>query len=54
MEIVNWLMAHGLDVVGALVLLCNAIIAIAVLIPGDQPEKFLQGAVDLLSKISRK
>ena len=54
MEAVNWLMAHGLEVLGATVLLCNAVIAIALLIPGEQPEKALGSVVDFLSKISRK
>jgi len=40
--------------VGALVALLSAVIAIASLIPGDQPEKFLQSVVDVLSKFSKK
>ena len=31
-----------------------AIIAICMLIPGDQPEKALQKAVDLIKKFSKK
>lgn len=34
--------------------LLMAVIAIAVLIPGEQPEKFLQKIVDLIAKISKK
>ena len=40
--------------VGAITALLTAVIAIAQLIPGDQPEKFLQGVVDVISKFSRK
>ena len=40
--------------VGAITALLTAVIAIAQLIPGDQPEKFLQGVVDFLAKFSRK
>jgi len=32
----------------------TGIIAICMLIPGDQPEKFLQGIVDFISKFSSK
>jgi hypothetical protein len=40
--------------VGALVALLSAVIAIASLIPGDEPEATLQKIVDFLSKLSRK
>lgn len=40
--------------VGALTALFGAIIAIAQLIPGDEPERTLQKIVDFLSKFSRK
>lgn len=39
---------------GAITALIGAIIAIAQLIPGDQPEKTLQAVLDFLSKFSRK
>ena len=39
---------------GALVALLSAVIAIASLIPGDEPENTLQKIVDFLSKFSRK
>jgi hypothetical protein len=34
--------------------LLSAVIAIALVIPGDQPEKALQGVVDFLKKFSKK
>ena len=40
--------------VGALVALLTAVIAVASLIPGDEPEATLQKVVDFLSKFSRK
>ena len=39
---------------GALVALLSAVIAVASLIPGDEPENTLQKIVDFLSKFSRK
>ena len=39
---------------GALVALLSAVIAIASLIPGDEPESTLRKVVDFLSKFSRK
>lgn len=40
--------------IGAITALLTAVIAIAQLIPGDQPEATLQKIVDFLSKFSRK
>lgn len=40
--------------VGAITALLGAVIAIAQLIPGEQPEKFLQSVVNIISKFSRK
>ena len=34
--------------------LISAVIGICLLIPGEQPEKFLQGVLDFLAKFSRK
>lgn len=39
---------------GALVALLSAVIAVASLIPGDEPESTLRKVVDFLSKFSRK
>ena len=40
--------------VGALVALLSAVIAVASLIPGDEPENTLQKIVDFLAKFSKK
>jgi hypothetical protein len=45
----DWLMW-----VGAITMLLNAAIAVFALIPGEQPEKFLQKIVDFISGFSRK
>jgi len=39
---------------GALTALLGAVIAVAQLIPGDEPENTLQKVVDFLAKFSRK
>jgi hypothetical protein len=39
---------------GALTALLGAVIAVAQLIPGDEPENTLQKIVDFLAKFSRK
>lgn len=39
---------------GAITALLGAIIAVAQLIPGDEPENTLQKVVDFLAKFSRK
>lgn len=54
LEIGKWLGLHGLDVVDAVGLILTGVIGVALLIPGEQPEKALQAVVDLLKKISRK
>lgn len=54
LESLKWLMTHGTEIVGAITTLLSGLIAISLLIPGEQPEKFLQSIVDWLSKISRK
>lgn len=39
--------------VGVVTVILNALIGVCLLIPGDQPEKFLQQVVDFLKKFSR-
>jgi len=54
LEIAQWIMAHGLEVVAALHAILAALIAFFMVIPGDQPEKALQGVVDFIARFSRK
>ena len=51
---IAWLGLHYQVIAAAIIGILSGVIAIALLIPGDQPEKSLQWIVDLLSKISRK
>lgn len=54
MDFIQMLMANWEVIVASLVMIVNGLIAIALLIPGDQPERALQGVVDFLAKFSRK
>jgi hypothetical protein len=54
LDVVNWLMAHYQVVLSGLVAVFSGLITIFMLIPGDQPEKFLQGVVDFVAKFSKK
>lgn len=53
MDIIQ-IMAHAQTIISALVAICGAVITIALIFPGPQPEKALQGIVDFLSKFSKK
>lgn len=54
LEIGKWLGLHGMELLDASVLLLSGAIAVAMIIPGEQPEKALQGVVNFLKKFSRK
>ena len=54
MPALSWIIANYEAVLAALLSLLMAIIAIAMLIPGEQPEKSLQKIVDFLAKFSKK
>lgn len=53
-EVLKLVVEKGPEVISAVVALLSGAIAIALLIPGDQPEKALQNIVNLLTKISKK
>ena len=42
------------EVAGLLILILTGLIGISLLIPGDEPEKSLQKALDFLKKFSKK
>lgn len=42
------------EILGYVVSALSALIAVGLMIPGDFPEKQLQGVVDFLSKFSKK
>lgn len=47
-------LAHWQDILSAFMATLSATIAFFTIIPGPQPEKFLQQVVDFLTKFSRK
>ena len=53
-NIIEFATANWMTVVGALTVILTGIIAIAELIPGEQPEKTLKKIVGWLEKVSRK
>lgn len=54
LEIINKIIAEGGLYLGAVDAVILALIALFLLIPGEQPEKFLKGVADFLAKFSRK
>jgi len=54
MDILNNILNNWQSYLGALSAVLVAAIAVASLIPGDEPEKTLQKIVDFLSKFSKK
>lgn len=54
MEWLSWLLANYQQLLTGVIAVLSAVIAVALILPGDQPEKLLQGWVDFLSKFSRK
>ena len=54
LEVVKLAIAMGPEIIAAVVALLSGVIAVSLLIPGEQPEKALQGIVDFISKFSRK
>lgn len=45
----NWL-----ELIGAVSLLLNGLIAVSLIIPGDTPDKQLKAAAEFISKFSKK
>lgn len=54
MGIVNWVTANYQNAIVAINALLAALIAVCLLIPGSEPEGFLQKIVDFLAKFSKK
>jgi hypothetical protein len=48
------IIAKAQDVLGSVSLVLTGLIAICMMIPGDQPEKALQSILDLIKKFSKK
>jgi hypothetical protein len=53
-ELVMWIIANYQLAITAVVTVLTGLIALFLLIPGEQPEKTLQKIVDFLSKFSIK
>jgi hypothetical protein len=51
---IQFLMAHGLEILGGIQLVLMGLIAIFAIIPGEQPELFLKKLSDLVGSVSRK
>ena len=43
-----------LEILGAATALVSGLLAVALVVPGEQPDKFLKGALNLLKKFSKK
>jgi len=54
MELVNWVFANWQNMFVAVESILAAFIVLFLLIPGDQPEKFLQSVLDFVKKFSKK
>jgi len=48
----KYLLAHGVEILGMLSGIFAGLLSLALLIPGDQPDKFLLKAVGLINKVS--
>lgn len=53
-EAVKVVIEKGPEILSAVVALLSGIIAVAMLIPGEQPEKALKSVVEFLAKFSKK
>ena len=54
MEIITNILTNWENYLGVISAVLLAAIAVATVIPGDEPEKTLQQIVDLIKRISRK
>ena len=54
LQLIGWATANGPQFISALIGFLSAVIAVCLLIPGEQPEAFLQKVVDFLAKFSKK
>lgn len=53
-ELGKWVLAHYQEVILAANAVMGSLIALALIIPGEQPEKAFQKAADFLAKFSKK
>jgi len=50
----GWFMANYQGIITTVMALLTGVIGVALLFPGEQPEKFLKGVVKMLEKVSKK
>lgn len=53
-DVIAWIMANYQTVVAAAVALISGIVAVALIFPGDEPERTLGKVLDVLKKLSKK
>lgn len=53
-EVLNFVKDHGLELVGGFTLTLSGLYAIALIIPGEQPDKFIKSVLDITTKLSKK
>lgn len=53
-SVVQFCIANYQLVITSVVGILTGVIGIAMIVPGEQPEKALQGVVDVLAKLSKK
>jgi hypothetical protein len=53
-ELVKWMLMHGPMILEHLEVAILALIAIFMLVPGEQPEKALQAVINVIKRFSRK
>lgn len=54
LDLIKWSVESGPHLIAAINALVLALIAVFLLIPGDQPEKTLKWIADILAKFSKK
>lgn len=54
MDVFQWIIVNYQAILSGLVAIATGLIAIFLLVPGEQPEKALQAFVDFVSKFSLK
>jgi len=54
MDVINWILANWMEMLGAFQATMLAVIAVSALIPGKEPEKTLQKIVDFVKQFSKK
>lgn len=54
LDVLKWFFENWVELLGGISAAVAALLAVALIIPGEHPDKELQWLVDLLKKISRK